>query len=211
MTLREERKLQTRQALLDAALRLTGDGRGFAGLSLREIAREAGVVPTAFYRHFSGLDQLGLALVDDVFMTLRQIMRQARQFSSGAIAIESSVHNFLGYVREHRAAFEFMARERLGGPPVIREAVGREVRYFVNDLTSDLRMFSPFTDVPSEDLDMLAELVVHTVLGLTADILELPEGQSRREQELTTRAIKQLRLIFLGAVHWKPERGAVHN
>ena len=33
--------------------------------------------------------------------------------------------------------------------------------------------------------------------------------QSVREHEITARAIKQLRLIFLGAAQWRPERGAV--
>ncbi|MFA9204327.1 MAG: hypothetical protein ACEQSD_10050, partial [Flavobacteriales bacterium] len=52
MSLRDERKQQTRQALLDAALGLSTAGRSFSIISLREVAREAGLVPTAFYRHF---------------------------------------------------------------------------------------------------------------------------------------------------------------
>ena len=56
---------------------------------------------------------------------------------------------------------------------------------------------------------MVADLVVHTVLDLTADLLDLGKGQSVREHEITARAIKQLRLIFLGAAQWRPERGAV--
>ena len=52
MTIRDDRKQQTRQTLLDAALKLMGDGRSFVSISLREVTREAGVVPTAFYRHF---------------------------------------------------------------------------------------------------------------------------------------------------------------
>jgi AcrR family transcriptional regulator len=42
------------------------DGRSFVSISLREVTREAGVVPTAFYRHFKDMDELGLALVDEV-------------------------------------------------------------------------------------------------------------------------------------------------
>src|SRR5438105_1536277 len=107
MTVREEKKRQTRQLLLDAALRLASTGGGFAGLSLREVAREAGVVPTAFYRHFQGLDELGLALLDDVFLTLRKIMRNARVSAQGAgdVAIRTSVNTFLHYVRANSEAF----------------------------------------------------------------------------------------------------------
>ena len=47
---RSARKDLTRANLLQAALNLMGGGRSFTSLGLREIAREAGVVPNAFYR-----------------------------------------------------------------------------------------------------------------------------------------------------------------
>ena len=59
---RAEQKLQTRQALLDAACQLMESGRGFGSVSLREVAKAAGIVPTGFYRHFCDMDALGLAL-----------------------------------------------------------------------------------------------------------------------------------------------------
>ncbi len=74
---RRERKQQTRQALLDAALRLL-ETRGFDGLSLREVARSAGIVPTAFYRHIAELTELGMVLVGESFETLRRMIRSAR-------------------------------------------------------------------------------------------------------------------------------------
>ena len=57
---RSARKDLTRANLLQAALTLMGKGRSFTSLGLREIAREAGVVPNAFYRHFRNTDELGL-------------------------------------------------------------------------------------------------------------------------------------------------------
>ncbi|HKY57764.1 MAG TPA: TetR family transcriptional regulator, partial [Aeromicrobium sp.] len=74
---RQEQKEQTREALLDAALELSQEA-GFAQVSLRQVARSAGVVPTAFYRHFDSMDQVGLALVERSFATLRQLMRDAQ-------------------------------------------------------------------------------------------------------------------------------------
>ena len=76
---RDERKLRTRSSLMDAALTLMNQGRSFTSLGLREITREAGVVPTSFYRHFRDMDELGLALVDDGGATLRQLLRDARK------------------------------------------------------------------------------------------------------------------------------------
>ena len=39
-------------------------------------------MPTAFYRHFESIDELGLALVDESFSSLRDLLRAARTFDS---------------------------------------------------------------------------------------------------------------------------------
>src|SRR5690606_40642806 len=59
MSTRESKKKQTRQALMNAALELVGRGDNFASISLREVAKNAGVVPTSFYRHFETMEDLG--------------------------------------------------------------------------------------------------------------------------------------------------------
>jgi AcrR family transcriptional regulator len=211
MTVREEKKQQTRAVLLEAALTLARSGGGFASLSLREVTREAGLVPTAFYRHFRDLDELGLALVDDACLTLRRLLREARMQAMGAgdVAIQDSIRTYLGYVRQHAAAFEFLTRERSGGSGAVREAIAREIRYFVSELAADLRLFPHYRDFPADDLEMISDLVVNTIAALALDILSLPAGQLRLEQDIENRAIKQLRLIFLGAAKWRPDLGAV--
>ena len=75
---REEHKLRTRRALIDAALELLGKDRSFTSLSLREVARHAGVVPNAFYRHFPSMDALALVVLEEGGATLRRLLRQAR-------------------------------------------------------------------------------------------------------------------------------------
>jgi TetR/AcrR family transcriptional regulator, fatty acid biosynthesis regulator len=61
---RKEEKDRTREELLRAALRL-GEAHGFAGLGLREVAREAQIAPTSFYRHFEDMQALGLSIIRD--------------------------------------------------------------------------------------------------------------------------------------------------
>jgi len=72
-------KEKTRRALIDAAVNQLSAEKSFSNLSLREVAREAGIAPTSFYRHFSDMDELGLEMVDEAGLTLRQLMRQARK------------------------------------------------------------------------------------------------------------------------------------
>src|SRR5579875_648074 len=75
---RAERKEATRQKLLDVTLKLISS-RSLASISLREVAREAGIVPTAFYRHYDSMDALGVDLVDECMRPLRQMIRDARR------------------------------------------------------------------------------------------------------------------------------------
>ena len=74
---RDESKGLTRQALMRAALKLLSRN-SFDSISLREVTKEAGISPTAFYRHFDDMEELGLALVDESFESLHAMVRSAR-------------------------------------------------------------------------------------------------------------------------------------
>ncbi len=79
--IRAQQKEKTRRALVDAAFNQLSAEKSFSNLSLREVSREAGIAPTSFYRHFKDMDELGLAMVDESGLLLRQLMRQARKRS----------------------------------------------------------------------------------------------------------------------------------
>jgi AcrR family transcriptional regulator len=63
MPTQEERKRVTRQRLLEAAAAVFAR-RGFAAASVEEIAKEAGYSTGAIYWHFSGKDELFLAMAE---------------------------------------------------------------------------------------------------------------------------------------------------
>lgn len=200
---RREQKERTRIALLDAALRLLA-GKSFGSLGLREVAREAGVVPTAFYRHFASMEELGLALIDDSFRTLRQMIREAR---SEPLAFEHvirrSVEILVQHVHAHELHFRFVARERSSGMPALRQAIRAEIRLFSSELATDLARF-PFLDRWStEDLGVLATLIVNTMVSTAEEIVEAPSGRPQAEREIVRRAEKQLLLIALGVPAWR--------
>lgn len=207
---RAEQKQQTRQALLDAALELTAD-KSFDSLSLREIAQAAGVVPTAFYRHFESTGELGLVLVDDAFRTLRRMMRVAREAPlPHEELVRRSVETFAHYVKAHAAYFRFVVRERFGGSELVRTAIRNEVRLFVSELATDLARFSPLDQWKTDDLQMLASLLVTTMVGAVERLLEA-DGTSRGDLRAYDEAVgaiialteKHLRLVLAGAAQWQ--------
>jgi AcrR family transcriptional regulator len=203
---REARKRRTREALMEAALRLMSEGRSFTGLSLREVAREAGVVPTAFYRHFRDMDGLGLALVEEGGTTLRRLLREARREGMPVSdVIRNSVRIYTNYLKAHPRQFLFVASERSGGSPVIRAAVRREVEHFANEMARDLRDLNYLPHLSMETLQLVCGVVVKVMLSAVADILDLPPKQLRLEAELLDNFVRQLRLIFLGASVWRED------
>ncbi|HMB56911.1 MAG TPA: HTH-type transcriptional repressor FabR [Arenimonas sp.] len=203
---REERKQRTRAHLMAGALALIGQGRGFTSLSLREITREAGVVPASFYRHFKDLDELGLALVEEGGVTLRRLLREARRDGIPPTdMLRSSVQIYQRYVEEHRLEFSFIAGERGGGSPVIRKAIRTEESHFASEMAQDLRALGTLPDLSTATLQMICGLVVTTMLNAASDILDLPPRQPKRERELVENFVRQLRLVFLGAKSWRDD------
>jgi len=199
---RHERKQRTRQALLDAALELL-EGQSFSSLSLRQVTRAAGVVPTAFYRHFDDMEQLGLVLIDESFPTLRAMIRAARTDPrTDEHVIRNSVEILVGYVHEHDTHFRFIARERFGGVAALRHAIGLEIRLFASDLATDLARFPYLDRWSTEDLQLLAGLMVNAMVSTAEAILDAPPKDPTAEAEIIVTAGRQLRMITLGVPEW---------
>lgn len=197
MSARAEQKLRTRRALMDAALRQLSADRGFGSLSLREVAREAGIAPTSFYRHFAELDELGLALVDEGGVALRQLMRQARKriARSGSV-INTSVDTFMEYLGDNANLFRLMLREKTGVSKSFRTAIHAEIDHFVTELADDLRRFGEDENKPLADSRMVAEAMVTLVFNQGAEALDA----SRQEKDDLSHRLKlELRMILVGA------------
>ena len=198
---RVERKERTRRAILDAALRL-GEDSSLVALSLRQVAKEVGIVPTAFYRHFDSIEALGLALVDESFVSLRAMLRDIRRGgASFENVVDGSVETLVEHVHQQRSHFLFIARERGAGPRSVREAIRHEIELCERELATDLARL-PGTDAWSaEDLRILSNLIVTAVVA-TAESLMVAAGRLEAEHIIeTTRT--QLRMVLVGALNWQ--------
>lgn len=196
---RGERKERTRRAILDAALRLSEE-TGLAGLSLRQVAKEVGIVPTAFYRHFASIDELGLALVEESFASLRAMIRDVRRDNPPLEEIvDRSVQVLDEHVRGHRAHFAFIARERSSGSAVVRAAVRQEFALFERELATDLARL-PMEHWSGDDLRVLSRLIVVAMIAVAEEILESPD---REGAAIRARARTQLLMVIVGALNWR--------
>lgn len=201
---RAEQKLQTRNALMDAARTLMDSGRGFGSLSLREVSRVAGIVPTGFYRHFEDMDHLGLALVNEVGETFRSTIRLVRQnhVEHGGI-IDASVQIFLDVVAAHRGQFLFLAREQYGGSQPVRVAIASLREGISHDLATDLALMSRTPQLDEAALTVLADLVVKTVFAALPELIDPSSAALPAHMTPQAKITQQLRFIFIGAHFWR--------
>jgi len=197
LSTRAEQKLLTRRSLMDSALAQLSADRGFGSLSLREVAREAGIAPTSFYRHFADLDELGLVLVDEGGVALRQLMRQARKrIARNGSAISTSVETFMEYLGNNANLFRLMLRERTGGSKPFRTAIKAEIDHFVTELADDLRRFAEEQRKPLSDARLVAEAMVTLVFNQGADALD---AMPKEREELKIKLKTELRMILIGS------------
>ena len=201
---RTERKDLTRSSLLQAALTLIGEGRSFTSLGIREIAREAGMVPNAFYRHFRNTDELGLALVEEVGITLRSLLRGARQPDARpSDVVRQSVQVYHRYVLQNRLQFLFISSERAGGSRILRMAIRNHVSHFTNEMAQDIRRLGLFPEMSTPSLQLVCGLIATSMLAAAPEILDLPADHPLLAAEMTEKFVQQMQIILLGAASWK--------
>jgi len=195
---RAEQKLNTRRALIEAALRLSVE-RGFSGLSLRAVAREASIAPTSFYRHFQNMDDLGLALVDEVGMSLRQLVRQARHrvHESGSHSVvRASIQTFMEFTERNSNLFRLLLGEGAGSTPAFRRAIAKEIQRFTDDLAEDLVREAEIKQRPIAHSRYAAEAMVTVAFNQGAAAIDLSPAERLKAAE---RIILEVRLIMRGA------------
>ena len=196
---RQERKLRTRNALLAAALDQL-EHRSFGAISLREVSRAAGITPTAFYRHFESMEELGLVLVDESFASLREMMRTARaEAQAPGDDIRASAGTLISHVRTHEPHYRFIARERSGGIASLRTAIRHEIDSFVREIADDLRRYPVVGELDAPDLEMVVSLIVTVMVATAERLLDAPP---EAEAAIRRRTEDQMRVIVLGAIRW---------
>ena len=211
MSIRDERKQQSRQALLDAALQLSTAERSFSNLSLREITREVGLVPTAFYRHFQDMDALGQELVDQVALHIKSLIQKLGRsyLQHNTASSEMSIKLFVKAVDHSPLEWQFMIAERWGGSVKIRQAIAAEIDDLVEGLANTLIKIPSFEHIQNvSDLKILSTILINMSFTWAMTWLNLvriyEDDALLKQQELfIENASTQVRLIFRGISNWE--------
>jgi AcrR family transcriptional regulator len=199
---RQAQKQQTRQALLDAGLRLL-ERQNLSSLGLRELTREVGVSPAAFYRHFPDMADLGVALVAESLGSLHAVIRQVMaETTDSADIIDRTVAITASYAVEHRPHIRFIARERYGGVRRVRTAIAAELDRFADEVAAGLAAQPASAGWQQADLRILAELYVDHMVTTAAAFLDVPPDDPAAHDRIVRAARLRMRIISLGRAHW---------
>lgn len=97
-----------RRALIDAAQRIL-ESEGPAGLSLRAVAREAGVSPAAPYHHFKDKGELLDAVAQQGWERLNEVMAKSKEAAGSARASMASLGvAYVCFARDNPALYRVM-------------------------------------------------------------------------------------------------------
>ncbi|MFZ7790539.1 HTH-type transcriptional repressor FabR [Acinetobacter lwoffii] len=189
----------TKEELFQAALNLIGPQKSISSLSLREVAREAGIAPNSFYRHFKDIDELAIELIDRAGIVLRQILHEARlQASRQNSIIRSSVEVFIAQLDADEGNLSLLLREGYTGSKSYKQAVERQLNYFQQELQEDLIRLERLNNKKLFHPDIAAKAITQLVFNMGANVIDMP---AEDRKEIAQQTMIMIRMILEGARH----------
>jgi AcrR family transcriptional regulator len=186
----------SREDIIAAALKLLGPSRSVSTLSLREVAREAGIAPNSFYRHFRDMDELAVALIDMAGESLRQIIGEARQRATLELSVvQSCTDAFMEQLRADDRLLHILLREGTVGSDAFKHAVERQLSFFEDELGLDLIRLAKIKKSGLYEPALTAKAITRLVFAMGATALDLPES---KQAELATQIVQMVRMIIAG-------------
>lgn len=191
----------TKDELFQAALNLIGSQKSIAALSLREVAREAGIAPNSFYRHFKDIDELAIELIDRSGIVLRQILHQARvKASKQNSIIRTSVEVFIEQLDADEGNLSLLLREGYTGSKSYKSAVEKQLNYFEQELKDDLIRLERLNQSKLIHPELVAKAITQLVFNMGAKVIDIPIDERK---EIAEQTMIMIRMILEGARHMK--------
>lgn len=186
----------SREDIISAALKLLGPHRSVSTLSLREVAREAGIAPNSFYRQFRDMDELAVTLIDLAGQSLRTIIGRARKRArTDRSVVNSSVEAFMEQLRADDPLLHILLREGTVGSDAFKQAVDRQLNFFEEELRLDLIRLARAGKTGLFEPGLTAKAITRLVFAMGASAMDMPPDKL---PELTRQVTVMVRMIITG-------------
>jgi AcrR family transcriptional regulator len=197
----------SRDDIIAAALKLLGPHRSVSTLSLREVAREAGIAPNSFYRQFRDMDELAVALINMAGASLRQIIGEARQRATmDHSVVRGSVEAFMEQLCRDDKLLHILLREGTVGSDAFKQAVDRQLNFFEEELCHDLIRLAQANKTGLYEPALTAKAITRLVFTMGATAMDLPP---EKLPQLTEQVVLMVRMIVTGTQTLAEQGGPV--
>lgn len=195
----------TKEELFQATLKLIGPEKSISSLSLREVAREAGIAPNSFYRHFKDLDELAIELIDRAGVVLRQILHAARKKATGqpGSIVRNSVEIFIEQLDADEGNLSLLLREGYTGSASYKQAVDRQLSFFQQELLEDLIILEKVNQTKLLYPEVAAIAITQIVFNMGAKVIDIP---TEERKEIAEQTMIMIRFILEGSRHLDESR-----
>lgn len=166
---------------------------------MREVAREAGIAPNSFYRHFKDTDELAIELIERAGVVLRQILHEARiKAIRQESIIRSSVEVFIEQLDADDGNLSLLLREAYTGSASYKNAVERQLNYFQEELKDDLIRLERLNNSKLFHPELVAMAITQLVFNMGAKVIDMP---SVERKEMAEQTMIMIRMILEGSRH----------
>ncbi|MBZ0278748.1 MAG: TetR/AcrR family transcriptional regulator [Anaerolineae bacterium] len=140
---RESEKLELRQAILDAAVKLFVE-HGYSGFSLRQVAEQVGYSPGTIYLYFSDKDDLLFNVADAGFRRFQAFQQEAAARSDDPLEkLRNACRAYIAFGTQYPAYYHLMFQER---PDLLFQARKEEAGTWLETLESYQALFHGLKD-----------------------------------------------------------------
>lgn len=208
----KKQKEKTSLALIQAALELCAN-EGYASLSLRSVARKAGIAPTSFYRHFREIDEMGVEMATQAKTVLEDWLARARKkMTFPAIkkpndpalvlkAIECIsrpfAETFIDCLKKDQQLLHLFFQERTGSSEAMRTAISEACHHLTDLLTEDIKQLSHAIKIDFSEVRLIADAMLSIISHSGMEMLVQPEA---KPADVSGRATQKINLLLLGAL-----------
>ena len=175
MGLRERKKIRTRAAIRDNAMRLFRE-QGFAATTIDQIAEASDVSPSTFFRYFPNKD--AVVLTDDLDDLMIDAVRRAPKELAPLAALRHAFAGALDAMSDEALAFEQERQELINRVPELRTAMVDAFKHNV-DLIRVLMAERTGADADSLEMRVFAGAVVGAMLAVIG-----PAGSYRHDVDV---------------------------
>ena len=161
---------------------------GYHGVTMDDVAAEAGITKPILYDHFPSKRELYLALLEADLTELRERVHSALQDSTGnRERIRGSIGAYVNFVDEHAEGFQLLMQEAIGAEREFRDMIAT-FRDGVMSEVADVIARESKGRVPRDE----AEIVAQALIGMTETVAQQGIGRSKAERDQTIETLVRL-------------------